>query len=329
MGKRVQPRHGSMAVWPRKRAKRSYARVRGWTTDASVKGLLAFPAYKAGMTHVMATETRKNAPTKGETVSFPSTILECPPIKLYSIRFYEADVYGTHVAKEVVVGKEKHLWRKLFTKKTNEGALKEIKPEQYADITVTIITQPSKTGIGKKKPELFESRLGGSNEEKFQWVQEHLNKEIPLSEVFEEGEYVDSHAITKGKGFQGPVKRFGIGLKHHKSEKARRNPGSLGGWSGQQHVMYRVAHAGQTGYHQRTQYNNMILKISDNPEEIKVKGGIPHYGEIKSQWLLVKGSLQGAKKRMITLTKAVRLYARAKHPLPTIEEISLESQQRR
>ncbi len=321
MAKRVQPRHGSMAVWPRKRAKRSYARVRSWKQDAK-PGLLAFPTYKAGMTHVMAIDTRKTNLTKGESISLPVTVLEAPPVKLYSVRCYTKDAYGERVAKEIVVGKTKHLFRKLFTKKTNEGALKELKPEEYSDITVTIITQPSKTGIGKKKPEIFESRLGGTNEEKLAWINEHVGKEIRVGEVFEEGEYVDSHGITKGKGFQGAVKRFGIGLKSHKSEKGRRTPGSLGGWSGQQHVMYRVAHAGQTGYHQRTQYNNIIFKIGEKPEEVNPKAGFKQYGLVKSDYLLLQGSVQGARKRMLTLTKAIRLYEKRKRPLPTIELVA-------
>ncbi|MBR9692375.1 50S ribosomal protein L3 [Candidatus Woesearchaeota archaeon] len=322
MGKRLQPRHGSMGVWPRKRAKRSTARVRGWTTDKKVKGLLAFPVYKAGMTHVMTIDTRKNNPTKGETLTLPSTVLECPPIKLYSVRFYKQDSYGSKVVKEFVVGKDKHLFRRLFTKKTTEAGLKDIKPEEYSDITVTVMTQPSKTGIGKKKPEIVESKIGGSTEEQLAWVNEHVGKEIRVNEVFQEGEYVDSHAITKGKGFQGSVRRFGIGLKASKSEKGRRTPGSLGGWTSQQHVMYRVAHAGQTGYHQRTQYNNIILKYGEDPKEVNPSAGFKHFGLVKNDYLLIQGSLQGAAKRMITLTKAVRLYDVRKKPLPTVELVA-------
>ncbi len=307
-----------MGVWPRKRAKRSYARVRSWNTKE--KGLLAFPCYKVGMTQVIAIDTRKTHISKGDSISLPTTVLECPPIKIYSVRFYTEDSYGRHVAKEIVVGKDKHLWRKLFTKKTSE--LKDINAGEFSDITITILTQPSKTGIGKKKPEIFEARIGGSNDDKLAWIKEHVGKEIPVSEVFSEGEYVDSHAITKGKGFQGAVKRFGIGLKASKSEKGRRTPGSLGGWKGQQHFMYRIAHAGQTGYHQRTQYNNIIFKISDKPEEVNPKAGFKHYGLVKNDFILISGSLQGARKRMITLTKAVRLYDKRKRPLPTIESVA-------
>jgi len=316
-----------MAVWPRKRAKRAYARVRSWNTNE--QGLLAFPAYKAGMTHVMAVDTRKASPTKGETLSVPVTILECPPIKIYSVRCYTEDSYGKKVKAEIVIGKDKHLFRKLLTKKTDDAKLNEIDPKQFTDITVTLLTQPSKTGIGKKKPEILEAGIGGTVEEKLAWVKEHVGKEIVVGEVFKEGEYVDCHGITTGRGFQGPVKRFGIGLKPHKSEKGRRAPGSLGGWSGQQHFMYRVAHAGQTGYHQRVQYNNQILKLGDKPEEVTPKGGLLRYGVVKNEYALVKGSLQGPKKRMLTLTKAIRLYPKSKQSLPTVEAISLESQQGR
>ncbi|RME31722.1 50S ribosomal protein L3 [Candidatus Woesearchaeota archaeon] len=323
MAKRTAPRSGSMQVWPRKRARRPYARVRSW--NRAEKGLLGFAGYKAGMTHVMAVDTGKNSPTKGETIAVPVTVLECPPLRIYSVRAYTEDAYGKHVKTEIVVGTDKFLARKLQTKKTRAEQLKELKPEEYADITIIVATQPSKTGIGKKKPELFEIALGGSNEEKLAWITEHVGKDIPVTEVFKEGDYLDTHAVTKGKGFQGPVKRFGIGFKSHKSEKGRRNPGSLGGWSGQQHFMYRIAHAGQTGYHLRTQYNNQILKVGEDPKEVNPAGGFLRYGEVKNPFVLVRGSVQGPKKRLVTLVKAVR--PKEQRSLPTVELISTRSQQ--
>ena len=90
------------------------------------------------------------------------------------------------------------------------------------------------------------------------------------------------------------------------SEKTIRGPGSLGGWSGQGKVMYRVAHAGQMGYHTRTEYNKQIIKVGTNPEEINPKGGFVSYGLVRSQFILIKGSVSGARKRMIKLIKALR-----------------------
>ena len=160
-----------------------------------------------------------------------------------------------------------------------------------------------------------------------QQIKEHLDKEISVQDLYGEGDLVDLHAVTKGKGFQGAVKRFGIGLKSHKSEKGRRTPGSLGGWKGHAHFMYRIAHAGQTGYHQRVQYNNMILKIGDAPEEVNQKGGIINYGEVKNTYVLIKGTVPGPKKRLIVLTKAIR--TKKTQAAPTVKTVSTKSKQGR
>jgi large subunit ribosomal protein L3 len=74
---------------------------------------------------------------------------------------------------------------------------------------------------------------------------------------------VDTIAITKGKGIQGPVKRWGIKRLPHKSRKTVRGVGSIGPWTPGT-VMYSVPRAGQMGFHQRTEYNKQILKIGDD-----------------------------------------------------------------
>nr|AJS12445.1 50S ribosomal protein L3P [uncultured archaeon] len=326
MPKAKNPRHGSMQVWPRKRASRQYGRVRSWKIQG--EGLLGFAGYKAGMTHVIATDADKHSLTKGEDIFIPATILECPPLKIYSVRSYTQDFYGLHVANEVVVGKEKELARKIGTKKAHDAkALDKLVTPEAKFLTVLVFTHPGATGIGKKKPELFEMHLAGDPAQQLAFVKEHAAAGIKASDVFKEGDYVDAHAVTQGKGFQGPVKRFGIAIRSHKSEKTKRGPGSLGGWSAQQHVMYRVAHAGQMGYHLRTQYNNQILKISTDASLVNPKGGFVNYGVVKNEYLIMKGSMPGPKKRLIRLVKPIRL-DRVRTP-PTIQEISTRSQQRR
>jgi len=82
------PRRGSLQYWPRKRAKRAYARVRTWK-DLTGNKLLGFVGYKAGMTQALV---RDNAPTsrvKNQSLSVPVTVIECPPLKPLSIRFYK------------------------------------------------------------------------------------------------------------------------------------------------------------------------------------------------------------------------------------------------
>ncbi len=320
-----KPRSGSMQFWPRKRAKKPVARVRSWPEIKEAKPA-AFAGYKAGMTHVIATDAHKHSPTKGQDISIPVTIIECPPMNIFSVRLYKKEGYGEKVIKDIIITTDKDLARKLDLPKNSKTSeeINKINPDDYSDITIIAYTKPRKIGF-KKKPDLMEIRLGGSNEEKINFIKEHSEKGFTIKDIFSEGDYVDLHAITKGKGFQGAVKRFGIGLKSHKSEKGRRTPGSLGGWTGHAHFMYRIAHAGQMGYHQRVQYNNQILKISDNPEEVNQKGGILRYGLVKNTYVLVRGSVPGAKKRLITMVKAIR--PKKTEELPTIQKIITESAQ--
>jgi len=280
-----------------------------------------------GMTHVMAIDVDKNSRTKNEQISIPATILECPPLKVYAVRSYKNSTHGLKVTRDIVVaGKDKFLARK--TKAIKASSLPDTFSDDSARITVLLMTQPSKTGIGQKKPQIFEAHVGGKTvAEQLATVKELVGKDIKASELFKEGDYIDLRGVTKGKGTQGPVKRFGVSLKSHKSEKGQRGVGSTGGWSGQQGWQYRVAHAGQMGYHQRTQYNNQILKITDKPEEVNAKGGFINYGVGRqgNEFIVLRGSIPGPKKRMIALSKPIRLKKTKK--VPTVERISIESTQ--
>ncbi|RMF55308.1 50S ribosomal protein L3 [Candidatus Woesearchaeota archaeon] len=324
MPKAHKPRSGSMQFWPRKRAKRSYPRLRN--NPNSNPGLVGFAGYKAGMTHVIITDNRKTSTTKGSDIICPITVIECPPIKIFSARFYKNTPSGAALSSEIFSKNiDKNLAKKVKLPKASTKKLDDVK--EYDFIKAVVYTQPSLTGIGKKKPELFEIRIGGTKEEQLAFIKEYFDKEVPIEKVFQEGEQVDVHSITKGKGTKGPVERFGIGLKEHKSEKGVRNPGSLGPWRGQGHILYRVAHAGQHGYHQRTEYNKWLLKIGSNPEEINPKGGFINYGLVKNNYVLLKGSVSGPKKRLIILTKSSRPSKKIPKEAPAIQHISLESKQ--
>ncbi len=316
-----------MGHWPRKRSSKQYARVRTWADSDEAKPL-AFAGYKVGMTHLMGVDNREDSTTAGEEIPWPVTVLECPPLKIASVRVYEEKGGQERVAGEYFVGKDKHLSRKLPTPdQTQEDEVEDLNPGEYSDISIVVHTQPGKTNIGKKRPEIFEVRLGGNNGEKLGFIKEKIGKDIRVSEIFSEGDMTDTHSVSKGKGTQGPLKRHGIGLKPHKSEKGRRRPGTLGGWKAQQHFMYRVAQAGQTGYQQRTQHNIQIFKIGDDPDEINVEGGFKKYGNVENEYVLVKGSVPGSRKRLVIFSEAVR--PNEKPALPDITYISTKSKQGR
>ncbi|MEA2036762.1 MAG: 50S ribosomal protein L3 [Nanoarchaeota archaeon] len=313
-----RPRFGSLAYSPRKRAKKEVARVRSWAKLKESK-LMGFAGYKVGMVHLMTTDNNPNSMNKDETISCPATIIECPPLKTASIRFYKNTIDGLKVVSDILAEKlDKELERKIIMPKKSK---KKDDPEDFDDITIVVHTQPKLTGIGKKKPELFEISVGGNKEDKLKYAKSILGKEISIGDVLKEGDQIDIHAITKGKGFQGPVKRFGIGLKSHKSEKGRRNPGSLGPWCGQVNIMWKVPHAGQTGYFQRTEFNKWILRIGKDLEEINPKGGLNRYGVVKTQYILLKGSIAGPKKRIIRMNLATRPNKRIPKEAQVINQI--------
>ena len=300
-----------MQYWPRKRAAKQTTRVR--SVNRKGTGLVEFAGYKAGMTHIMVIDNRKNSELKGEEISVPVTVIEVPKLRIIGARSYRKGDRGLELVSEEIFNTDKQTTRKSNLKKKGS-----IKTEGVDDIRAIVQSQPP----FKKTPELFEATISGNPEEQYNYIKE--NQEISIKDVYKEGDYVDVHAVTKGKGFQGPVKRFGISLTSHKSEKSRRSPGSLGPWVAQGHITYRVPMAGQTGYHQRTEYSKFIFKISENPEEIIPKGDFPHYGKVNSEYMLVKGSIPGPQKRLIRMTPAMR---KKSEEAPTIVHMSTESKQ--
>jgi large subunit ribosomal protein L3 len=324
MAKIHQPRHGSMQYWPRVKAKRPYASVRSWTTK-SKDTLLGFMGYKVGMTQVMAIDTRKTSITKGEEMVIPVTVIECPPLKIAGVRLYKQAYEGKQASTEILFKVDKDLSRKITVQKVHKdhSEIDKLNTQNCTDVRLLVYTQPRFAGLGKKRPELFEVAMNGSVADKIKFVKDHHDKELPFNTFFKEGEFLDIHAVTKGKGLQGPVKRFGVTFKNHKTEKGVRRVGTLGGWSGQGHFLYRVAHPGQMGYHMRTEFNKQLIKIGTKAEDVNPKGGWPHYGLVKSTYVMIKGSIAGPQKRAIILTKPMR--TRTLETVPTITEININA----
>lgn len=322
------PRHGSMQYWPRKRAKRSYPRIRSWAiADSNAKGALGFAGYKVGMTHVIVTDNGKHSMSKGEKVALPVTVLECPPLKVASVRFYKEGYHGLEVATEVFGKVDAELSRKLDLKKADATSLDSVSLDGVVDVRLNVYTQPKMTGIGQKKPEIFEVGIAGSVADQLAYAKDKLSSEIKVSEIFHEGEQIDIHSVTKGKGFTGATQRFGLQLRAKKSEKGQRGPGSLGGWKSQAHVMYRVAYPGQHGVHARTEFNKQIVKIGENGVDVNPEGGYTHYGVVKNDYLLIKGSVPGTKNHIVRLKKAYRPNAKFTKEAPSINLIKLDTNQ--
>lgn len=307
------PRRGSMQYWPRKRSRKEVPVVKSWPTSENNKNvsqvnLLGFAGYKVGMTHILCQDNYKNSVNKGQSVVLPATILEVPPMLIYSVKFHTKATFGTKVKYEIVNKEINKILSKTVDLPKNKLKydLNSISIENdIIDISVILASQPQLMGTERKKPQLTEIKLSGSLEDKLKFAKEHINKPVNVTDVFKDGILIDVCSVTKGKGFQGPVKRMGVQIRFHKSEKTKRGPGSLGAWNAAGHLSYRTAHAGQMGYHVRTEKNKELIAISNDITKINPSSGFKHYGLIKNNYILVKGSIPGPKKRMIVLRHAI------------------------
>lgn len=315
MARHHQPRKGSLAYSPRKRAAKETPRIKSWPKVQELKPL-AFAGYKAGMTHITMVDNRKNSPTEGMEITTPVTVIETPPITVMGVRAYEKTSRGLRTLADVLADNLKEdLERKISTPGDNynkDAAIQKIEDnmDYIQEIRILVHTNPRLAALPKKKPEIFECAIGGENiQEKLEYALELLGEDIKVNDVFSEGEYIDSIAVTKGKGFQGPVKRWGIRIQYGKAARSSkgRHIGSLGPWTPSR-TMWTVPQAGQMGYHRRTEYNKKILKIGEASEadQINPKGGFIRYGLIKNDHILLKGSVPGPAKRLIILRKAIR-----------------------
>jgi large subunit ribosomal protein L3 len=309
MPTRKSPRKGSLQFWPRKRVNKFLPSV-NWEAIDSGKNLKGFICYKAGMKSAFVKDDTPNSMTKGKKIVVPVTILECPSMKIFSVRFYK----NGKVTKEVLAqGLEKELKKKVKLPKKKT----EIKFEgDYDDIRVIVYSGVKKTGL-KKSPDLIELGLAGDVESKVNFVKEKLGKEIFVSDVFEKGQLVDLRGLTKGKGYSGPVKRFGITLKSHKSEKGRRRPGNVGPWHPAR-VTFRIPMAGQLGMFTRVVYNNMIVDLGKSDDKFK---NIKNYGDVKTDYIIVRGSIQGPAKRQLLITAPLRETKKQKKKNYALEEL--------
>jgi len=298
------PRKGSLQYWPRKRARKFLPRVNWNIINSGKEGLRGFICYKVGMKSALVKDTTENSMTKGKRIAVPVTILECPPMKILSVRFYKNGTVKNEIINDEVI-KDKDLKRKLKLPKSSKTIIDKIKLENYDidDIHIVVYSQVKNTNI-KKTPDISELKIyGESLESKFKIVKDLLRKEINISDIFEKGQLIDVRGLTTGRGLSGPVKRFGITLKSHKSEKGRRKPGSLGPWHPAR-TTFRAPQAGQLGMFSRVICNNKILDIS-KPSERAITN-IKNYGDVKTDYLIVRGSIQGASKRQLIITPPYR-----------------------
>ena len=105
-----------------------------------------------------------------------------------------------------------------------------------------------------------------------------LGQEVLIQDVFVEGDYLDAIGNSKGKGFQGVVKRYnfaGVGEATHGQHNRLRAPGSIGGASYPSRVFKGMRMAGRMGGNRVKVLNLRVLKIIPEENLVLVSGSIP------------------------------------------------------
>jgi large subunit ribosomal protein L3 len=299
------PRKGSLQFYPRVRAKRILPRV-NWDaiSKSSTKkdaGLMGFIGYKVGMMSAYIKDNTANSLTKSQRIIIPVTIVECPSARIFSVRFYKDGKVIGEVLNKIL---DKELKRKLKLPKNPKATIEEMEKKGFDDVRAIVYSQVKKTGI-KKAPDILEIGLSGSVAEKLGWIKNNMARDISIKDIIKEGT-VDIHGVTIGKGLQGTIKRFGLTLKAHKSEKGQRTLGSGGPWHPSR-VDFHQPRAGQMGFFTRVTYNNKIVNLgSVSEKDINPDYGFKHYGKIKTDYLILRGSIQGPAKRAMVIALPVR-----------------------
>lgn len=298
MSRKSHPRRGSLQFNPRWRAGSEIAHISKWVEKKDAK-VLGFCGYKVGLIHGLMAETNQKSPLKGQERQVALTVVEAPPLKVVGYRFYD----GTAVGEVWANNLPKELGRTLKLPKKEKNVDIDALKAKAKKIVLIVSTQPYLAGFPKKRPEIMEYGLAGELDVQLKTGQEFLGKEIAAKDILKPGDYLDAFSITKGKGFQGPVKRHGVSLLPPKTKRSRRKPGNIGGWV-PKHSFWGTPMPGKMGFYQRCEFNKRLLKIGE--KGFPNSAGWPHYGTVKSDYLLFKGSLGGPAKRLVRFRFAIR-----------------------
>merc|ERR1712232_1543814 len=154
---------------------------------------------------------------------------------------------------------------------------------------------------------------------KVDFVMGLFEQEVKVDSVFSQDEMIDTIGVSKGRGFEGVVTRWGVTRLVRKSHRGLRKVACIGSWHPAR-VQFQVPRSGQNGYGHRTEINKKIYRIGKNKKDcpnsatteadltekgITPMGGFSHFGEVTQDWLMLRGTIMGPRKRVITVRKSL------------------------
>jgi large subunit ribosomal protein L3e len=235
-------------------------------------------------------------------------------------RFYK----NWYASKKKAFTKSSKKWESEDGKKSIDRDLELLK-KHAVSVRAICHTQMQGLSLRQKKAHLIEIQVnGGSIADKVEWCKDNFEKEVAVNTVFAKNEMIDCIGITKGRGYHGVTSRWHTKKLPRKTHKGLRKVACIGAWHPSR-VAFSVARSGQKGYHHRTEINKKVYRVGAGYHQVDGKmvtnngatevdvtdksinpvGGFVHYGQVKSDFVMIKGGVMGPKKRAITLRKSI------------------------
>jgi len=312
------------------------------------------------MTHIVREVARQGSKLNKKEVIEPVTILETPPMVGVGIVGYVETprglrtfktIWTEHISDEARRRFYKN-WgaskKKAFTKnqkkwtsdkKGQEAVLDKIK--KYCSVVRLIgHTQMKLLPLKQKKAHLIELQVnGGDAAGKVDFARGLFEKQISVGDIFGQDDNMDCIGVTQGHGRKGVTSRWGTKKLPRKTHRGLRKVACIGAWHPSR-VSFSVARGGQKGFHHRVEINKKIYRVGagyktengklnfnngSTTTDITVKsinpvGGFPHYGEVKNDFVMIKGSCMGVRKRPILMRKPLLTHYKRKD----LEKIELK-----
>jgi len=321
--------------------------------------LTAFVGYKAGLTHIVRDLDKLGSKMHKREVLEAVTIIETPPlIAIGFVGYVETPrglralrtVFAQHLSEEALRRFYKKWYqskKKAFTKYSKkwvedkasiESDIKTIRGNCQV-VRLIVQTQTRKIGL-QKKAHIAEIQInGGDTAAKVKFATDLLEKQVGIDGVFAQDELVDVIGVNKGHGFKGVVSRWGVKKLPRKTHKGLRKVACIGAWHPAR-VSWAVPRAGQKGYHHRTEINKKVYRIGKGvrteggkevlnngatefdltQKGITPLGGFVRYGVVDQDFIMLKGSVMGPVRRVITVRKGLHVQT-SRHAL---EKVSLK-----
>jgi len=199
---------------------------------------------------------------------------------------------------------------------------------KFADVVRVIVHSQVKMlkHMHQKRAHVMEIQInGGSIEDKVKFGYDLFEKKVTIHDIFHQNECIDTIAVTHGHGWKGVVSRWGVTRLPRKTHRGLRKVACIGSWHPAR-VQWTIAREGQKGFHHRTEVHKKIYKLGKAIEydargkptnfeastefdltkkNITPMGGFVGYGVVKQDFIMIKGTCPGVRKRVITLRKSM------------------------